>query len=625
MLQTIRIRRPVDLLGSATPALSAEEGRAFADLACEAEEVCRPYGLKGCIGGRLLAQLRTHFVRHYVYCSGLSVRQALVYRGENLGSVVFFERIDGVVDVRHLECRLIQAGQINGAGLAGLRSEHCLTPEQMTGAFFQQADDRMGEFLRDIVRGLMDEVEVDDRIGAACALSKFLGAQFAATVRSGIARFHSALAPDVLDVVRPVDDATAQRYSFYLGHSPLSRRNRIQAARSYPVLQNVLPDLVDAVAAIDSGLPLAPEIARLAQVRSGATKLFRFSGYALPNLGALKALSLMAARIPADHLPRDGKSLGAMVHFGNDLLPGVTRRNAWSSDNRPEDEGHNTAWARELAADAFKTSWEVAVRSLEDRGIAHVHDFLRAVESTLKESGIDCNRDDPNRPLIRLLRATTLSRLLRWSDEWHRRLRFLQNQVDETSPGESTSRRQPANPALLKSPRIVGDYVFTPLFTPEALRAEGRRMGHCVGGYSAAVARGDSFIFSVSDQGGNGLWTLELAVDPSSLERSKAKPQTLPVVLVRQLFGPHNRCADREGHQAARRLVEMLNEGRVDGSLPAFWRRLRRCALRARGNGPGFGEDARYLDARRKAVHAILDLRPMLRTLGLAQPGALAA
>ena len=132
--------------------LSAEEGRAFADLACEAEEVCRPYGLKGCIGGRLFAQLRTHFVRHYVYCSGLSVRQALVYRGENLGSVVFFERIDGVVNVRHVKCRMIQAGQINGAALAGLRSEHCLTPEQMTGAFFQQDDDRMGEFLRDIVR-----------------------------------------------------------------------------------------------------------------------------------------------------------------------------------------------------------------------------------------------------------------------------------------------------------------------------------------------------------------------------------------------------------------------------------------------------------------------------------------
>lgn len=142
--------------------------------------------------------------------------------------------------------------------------------------------------------------------------------------------------------------------------------------------------------------------------------------------------------------------------------------------------------------------------------------------------------------------------ILAWADRsqrhWHRH-RPREERVFQESPPRNYSWK----PILDHPVSIEGGWQFVELTSSEALREEGDAMSHCVAGYDGYCHYGRSRIFSVRNDRGQRVSTLELC--RSNLRKRKRKQYA-----INQNRGVRNAAVSSACQRAADQFLRMVND-----------------------------------------------------------------
>jgi hypothetical protein len=161
---------------------------------------------------------------------------------------------------------------------------------------------------------------------------------------------------------------------------------------------------------------------------------------------------------------------------------------------------------------------------------------------------------DDQRALRQWARGS-LANAIRTSEEWHQHVheRRRAREIERTRELEARAAKM-FKPQHREYEDVQCGVVFTPLSADE-LHAEGKKMHHCVGGYTTQVAMRNVYIFHAEAKDGEQA-TVEITRDMS----------------VRQCCGPCNKDSSSNMYRAARNLVgvlmeerKMFEEGRSNG------------------------------------------------------------
>ena len=174
-------------------------------------------------------------------------------------------------------------------------------------------------------------------------------------------------------------------------------------------------------------------------------------------------------------------------------------------------------WLAESARVGWQKSYERFAAFEGGMGaITDTFDFLDEIRDAgdylAKQSGEKfCSEDDrKEKSRKRWLRAPTkfgAFRIVEYSVRWHRAI------WTEAGLPDSVDANRDVWPCLFPEPLELDNNIYAvPLGNAEALKEEGRRMRHCVGGYWRACFLGNSHIISLRDSSGQSLSTLQVCV-----------------------------------------------------------------------------------------------------------------
>lgn len=324
-----------------------------------------------------------------------------------------------------------------------------------------------------------------------------------------IGRFIAGLETSVVEAARAVAEFRPSTYNFLLGSGPEVRRNRIQAARLFPVLLPFLLRGKDAdhlISAIDGGLPLIDNVVAYFGVSKSALRCLKEVPLATFGAGWIDKPGALL-RLIADLAPERRPSAPAAWERFNAVvqrIAEVSRQPVTTTSGRLQ---------LRLAADRGFT---ISANSPEDvhRASRDIDEFFERLSEVMRwelRSSRAGKRDIQyavKRATDEFLSAYDIVRIgqiaRRWQDA------FLRAQVDFAEDREIWLGARWPSPVT--APVAAGKSVVVPIVTAAELAEEGQAMKHCVASYAGRCMRGESQVFSVRAQDGERLSTVETAI-----------------------------------------------------------------------------------------------------------------
>jgi hypothetical protein len=192
-------------------------------------------------------------------------------------------------------------------------------------------------------------------------------------------------------------------------------------------------------------------------------------------------------------------------------------------------ELHHTIKQRWLA-DASRLGWTntyqkfVAIEGGTD-AIRDSFDFLDAIgnagdylasQSGEKSDSFQEKRKKSSERWVKAPQTFGMFRIVEWSARWHRMI------WDDAGVSYNTDNKLDKLPLLLpERVQLSSSVQALSLGNSCALAAEGKRMQHCVGGYSIRCFLGESHIISLRDSDDRSLSTLEIRLDKYNVHQMK--------------------------------------------------------------------------------------------------------
>lgn len=432
-------------------------------------------------------------------------------------------------------------------------------------------------------------------------------------------QFLANLEQDILASTNGTGKAQPLRiYNFLAEAHGDARRNRLQAVGAMPVLMHMFTGCearddqresaefssraaADILGAIDAAAPLLGAVAATLDVPLETVRWLRQR--TLPpawrmSPDRLKALLTLLSWIAPEKRPESHAAFEALIGATR-ALSEMLRPLLMSAQRQaaplPPDYG---PLFRRWLAELMRTGDPCARGAALTAGAAQradTSDFLLAALSSLRrfctiDIGAVAGTDDPRlEVLLAWLRMRSLCQLMALSRRWHAMI--AERMALEPAGAMRRPPRSAARwPGVLEHPLRVGALTLVELTDTLALQAEGQAMLHCVGSYTTQCMSGNSLVFSVRDEAGTSLSTLELHLHLDPLQ-------------VRQ--GQHrstmNSDVSSDGQAAAEALVRFLNrpeQGEALALRHSFQQaRLLELRMQRRAAADHADEDGLALDA----------------------------
>ena len=344
----------------------------------------------------------------------------------------------------------------------------------------------------------------------------------ASELDKGIKDFVAGLDASIVEVARATVDLRPSCYNFLAGSGPEIRRNRIQAARLFPVLIPFLLRSREATAlisAIDSGLPLID-------------KMVTFFGVSKSTVRHLKEVPLVIVGKEWGDRP------GVLMRLISDLAPERRPTGAaeWEQFNavvqqiaRLSRQPVTTASGRLQLRRAAERRYAIAETAPDEvrRVSRDIDEFFERLSEVMRwelrffNAGSREIEFAVKRATDELLTAHDIARIGQIAHRWQDA--FLRAQGEFAEDREIWLGAHWLSP--IAAPVATADSLVVPIVTASDLAEEGKAMEHCVASYACRCMRGESQIFSVRNHHGermfddrNGDW--HRAVDADGCNHS---------------------------------------------------------------------------------------------------------
>jgi len=347
-------------------------------------------------------------------------------------------------------------------------------------------------------------------------------------------------------------------------------RARVQAVRAYPALAKTFVSETGLRAAIDERAPLAPVIAGYLNVEEAGVRLLNGVTWQMAGTGPNEPRWALArlAGVPAELRPTrrsEHRQLPLISGF-SDLLNegfGETMRR-FAKGGSPYRFG---ADLKRVAPSDVRDAAEYLVDKL----------LLPARRHAIRRL---CEADGLKRPgpemwvrrtmVTELLRDLSVRDLFELSDRWHRNLERHEDRL-------VTLRSEVSWPPFLEVGGPEEGVRVRELTSADALQRQGRREGHCVGGYTDKALRAGpgriTLLFSIEREG-EVLGTAEIMLRRADPKRGQDRSEAPWEAEIVQNRSRHNGPVCAAAERAAERLCRAL-EGAAPERAPPYIEELR--------------------------------------------------
>ncbi len=365
----------------------------------------------------------------------------------------------------------------------------------------------------------------------------------ASELDKGIKDFVAGLDASIVEVARATVGLRLSCYNFLAGSGPEIRRNRIQAARLFPVLIPFLLRSREATAlisAIDSGLPLIDKMVTL--------------------FGVSKSTVRHLKEVPLAVVGKEwGDRPGVLMRLISDLAPERRPTGAaeWERFNavvqqiaRLSRQPVTTASGRLQLRRSAERRYAIAETAPDEvrRVSRDIDEFFERLSEVMRwelrfsNAGSREIEFAVKRATDELLTAHDIARIGKIAHRWQNA--FLRAQGDFAEDREIWLGARWLSP--ITAPVVTGDSLVVPIVTASDLAEEGNAMQHCVASYACRCMRGESQIFSVRNHHGERMSTIETAIGIM---------QSTPTVEIIQNRARGNRTPSVSSALAAARLI----------------------------------------------------------------------
>jgi hypothetical protein len=329
---------------------------------------------------------------------------------------------------------------------------------------------------------------------------------------AGVRLFSAALNQEVLAAVAAEDAYTVEAYNHYVDETGKPSRNRVQAAKEFPLFGQALRSDWRLRRAVDTGEPLAQALASRYAVQPRTVRRIRTLSPKHVRPAEIATLIRRTDELPADYLPANDLDWNAfvalsepladlsrtldvsLVHLARPFLGG------WHQGRQKLIQQYGSAFDLTAIYDMMQATYRYGASPA-----------MRACQPTGKQAAsIDTTPPPAFFPLW--FGRYSLPRLLdmtaRWQDAYRR---FSLHRLGLRDPDLS---RRLEWPGILpaKGHRRDG-YRIVELTSYHAMDEEGRIQQNCLASYAVKCVQGDSAIFSIRDRStGKPLSTFEIGL-----------------------------------------------------------------------------------------------------------------
>ncbi|MFC1776688.1 PcfJ domain-containing protein [Pseudomonadota bacterium] len=387
--------------------------------------------------------------------------------------------------------------------------QHC-TEKAIGGRVIHNIDvlDIEGHWLSGLVKGLALGL-CEKAVGFYCRSQKKIEASLLSVelelLRNAMQSFIWELDTRTIAILNAEWTGRTSIYNHYVSAIPSQRRNRVQAAESFPWFSRSFRSDWKLRQAIENGKPLATALATRYKARPRTIKYFqRFNQLQLPEesmVNAIKAIDNYTAEyFPATE--EDHKVFMSVADTLDDLV-----------STFQIDPSH--------LARPFINGWKLGVEQLEASlgralNLESIFDMAQAsfhygVKPALHVTGVTCGEHGhpPAKWFQLWFGHYGLKRLLEMAYRWeHLYGHFSLKRLGVSD--ENDADRILSWPQLLPSSYCHGPYRVVELTSQHELETEGRKLEHCIASYGMKCLVSGSFIYSIRDRFGNHLSTFEI-------------------------------------------------------------------------------------------------------------------
>lgn len=366
--------------------------------------------------------------------------------------------------------------------------------------------------------------------------------------RVALARFalNDALAPDLLRLMRGCALQSLAEAEWVCGAVPtetgvpgpgrwfgvplveLNDRDlsqaRVQAIRSYPAMGKLFHSHPGLRGAIDARAPLVPEIAACLSVDESGVRLLNGVTWQMAGVrptSPYNGLSKLAL------VPRDLSPSNRSEHRQIPLISGFSElfRESMAQTMRRFAKGGSPYRFGEELKRVPPGDVKDAAEYLVDKLIlpARLHALRRLCEADGRERNGLAEISDRSVRVLELMRSLSMRDLFEMSDRWHRNLERHEDRL-------VTLRTEVSWTPFMGGLDLGNGVRGRELCGADALRIQGKREGHCVGGYTDKLLRAGKnrvpLIFSL-ERNGEVLGTAEISLcrlDPKPVRGGGAEP-----------------------------------------------------------------------------------------------------
>ena len=374
-----------------------------------------------------------------------------------------------------------------------------------------------------------------------------------------IARFIAALDTDVVALTRSSGGLRPSSYNYLSGNDTITRRNRQQAIRVFPLLlSNLSQDAEYAQIrdAIDHGAP--PLFDKLSEFYDAPKSVVRF-----------------IAKTPCMVIEENWRSkVGVLIRLMADIQPEFRPRTPieWERffrtaeiiskvSRRPVNTTGNRLWLRTSSRKGFYMP-EGGRSGLLDMSRV-IDDFLTGLREALRHELWVMRKtgdmeSEISTAIAHVNRSVGIEKLAQIGRKWGDAYRLEQQSFLHEK--EIVLGLRWAAP--LQAPAQFANRMVVPLCTPNDLIREANSMNHCVDSYIGHCMRGDSQIWSLRSHDGGRLSTLE-----TRIVRNRNGDFEVHIIQLRAASNcePSHKCVD-----AVALMIKHLHQSKCD--IENYWR-----------------------------------------------------
>jgi hypothetical protein len=446
------------------------------------------------------------------------------------------------------------------------------------GAASATVRDAVGEILRNTTSGLTREEKNGLPYRFIMGLEHVTRVRVARRV--ALARFalNDALDPDLLRLMRGCALQSLREAEWVFGAvrpepgrpgpgrwfgAPLEElhdrdlsRARVQAIRAYPALAKKLMTVPVLSSAVDDRAPLAPAVASCLRVEEAGVRLLNGVTWQMAGVSPnepMWGLSRLAS-VPAELRParRSEHRQLPLIDGFSDLL-----KEEFADTMRRFGKGGSPyrfgAELKRVAPSDVRDAAEYLVDKLLLPARRHATRRLCEADGRLRSAP---GLDQREAKISDLIRGMPVRDLFELSDRWHRNYERHEDRL-------VSLRSELSWPPFLEGGAEEGGVGVRELTSAEALQRQGRREGHCVGGYTDKVLRAGpgriTLLFSI-ERDGEALGTAEIMLRRADPERGQDRSEAPWEAEIVQNRSRHNGPVCAAAERAAERLCRALEQ-----------------------------------------------------------------